>query len=211
MKIDDAIAVALAEWEQSFRDAAEADDCAAFEELLNSLDLPGGPDMVLEGTVLFVQRCVAYMTLDGRQVMDFLAQQHYDPRKAAGTPYRVTFDLQGKAYACMNLPASLRPVDLADLYGAPWFEYEVVGFNRFWIARADGELLSQEEIDDFEKVVEYDLRFDYDEEELSFWSDSYVYDGMLQFTLQDVYDTEEEDGAQSIATDLDDASNETGK
>ena len=88
---------------------------------------------------------------------------------------------------------------------------KVVGFDRFWIARTDGELLSQEEIDDFEEAVEYDLRFDYGEEELSFWSDSYVHDGMLQFTLQDVYDTDDdddkdEDGAQSIATGLDDAS-----
>ena len=82
MEIDDAITVALAEWEESFRDDAEADDCAAFEELLSSLDLPGDPDMVLEGTVLFVQRCVAYMTLDDCKVMDFLAQQQYDPRKA---------------------------------------------------------------------------------------------------------------------------------
>lgn len=171
------------------------------KELLISLDLSGDPDMVLDGTILFVQRCVAYMTLDSRQVIDFLAQQQYDPSKAVGAPYRVTFDLQGMAYACVNLPASLSPVDLADLYGAPWFEYKVVGFDRFWIVRADGELLSQEEIDDFEKAVEYDLRFDYDEEELSFWSDSYVHDGMLQFTLQDVYDTEEEDTEAGSSTD----------
>lgn len=214
MEIDDAITVALAEWEQSFRDAAEADDCAAFEELLSSLDLPGDPDMVLDGTVLFVQRCVAYMTLDGQQVMDFLAQQHYDPRKAVDAPYRVTFDLQGKAYPCVTLPASLRPVDLADLYGAPWNEYRVVGFCDFWIARADGVALSAKEIAGFDEAVEYDLRFDYGEDEVSFWSNPDTHDGRLKFTVQDVYDFEEdkendedeEEDVQSIATDLDDTS-----
>lgn len=134
MENDDAITIALTEWEESFRNDAEADDCMVFEDLLISLDLPGDADMVLEGTILFVQRCVAYMTLDGRNIMDFLAQQHYDPAKVAGAPYRVTFDLQGKAYACVNLLASLKPVDLADLYGAPWNEYRVVGFSDFWIA-----------------------------------------------------------------------------
>ena len=125
----------------------------------------------------------------------------------------MTFDLQGKAYACVNLPASLGAVDLADLYGAPWFEYKVVGFCDFWIARAEGEALSQKEITAFEEAVEYDLRFDYGEEELSFWSDPDTHEGVLQFTVQDVYDfeEEEEEDAQSSATGLDNASNETGK
>lgn len=44
--------------------------------------------------------------------------------------------------------------------------------------------------------MEYDLRFDYGEEELSFWSDPDIHDGILKFTLQDVYDFEDEEDAE---------------
>ena len=209
----DATTVALAQWEKSFRAAAEADNYKIFEALLLSLDLPEDPNLVLDGTIVFVQRCVAYMTLDDRQVMAFLAQQQYDPAKVADAPYRVTFNLHHRAYACVNLPASLGVVDLADLYGTPWEEYRAVGYCDFWIARADGVALRAKEITDFEETVECDLRFDYCEEELSFWADPDTHKGVLQFTVQDVYDFEEEDkdNAPFLATDLDDTLTTGGK
>ena len=84
-------------------------------------------------------------------------------------------------------------MDLADLYGAPWDDYRVVGYCDIWISRIDGLPLSDDEMSAFEKVVDYDLRFDYSEDELSFWFDPDTHDGVLKVTLQDVYDNELED------------------
>lgn len=47
--------------------------------------------------------------------------------------------------------------------------------------------LSAKEIAGFEDAVEYDLRFDYGEDEVGFWSDPDTHDEMLKFTVQDVY------------------------
>jgi len=96
-----------------------------------------------------------------------------------------------KAYARINLPASLRPVDLADLYGAPWDDYRVVGYCDIWISRVDETPLSPDEIAKFETVVDEDLRFDYSEDELNFWFDPDTHDGVLKVTVQDVYDDED--------------------
>ena len=189
---EDAAAMALLQWEQSFRDDAKADDYLLLQTHLQSLDLPDDPDLLLEGTILLVQMCAAYLTLDNQSLGLFLAQQTYDPDRAIGAPYTVTFDLCRKAYARLNLPASLRPVDLADLYGSPWNEYEVVGYCDLWIARADGNELSTEEMAAFEKAVDYDLRFDYGEDEVRFWFDPDTHAGILKVTVQDVYEGEDE-------------------
>lgn len=123
----EANAIALARWETSFRDAAKADSYQIFKDLLLSLDLPDEPGLMLDGSIVFVQHCVAYMTVDNMHVKDFLAMQPYDPSKAINASYRMTFDLHQKAYACLNLPATLGAIDLADLYGTPWNDYRVVG------------------------------------------------------------------------------------
>ena len=183
--------LALAQWEKSFRADAKADDYLIFREHLRRLDMPEQPNMLLDGTVVFVQMCAAYLELDGQEVIEFLERQTYDPRKSSDMPYQVTFDIHRKAYARINLPATLRPVDLADLYGAPWNEYRVVGYCDIWISRIDEVPLSPDEIAKFETVVEEDLRFDYSEDELSFWFDPDTHDGVLKVSIQDVYDDEE--------------------
>ena len=185
--------LALAQWEKSFRADAKADDCQILQAHLKSLDLPEKPNMLLDGTIVFVQMCVAYLELDGQEAIEFLERQTYDPRKASDVPYQVTFDIHGKAYARLNLPASLRPVDLADLYGAPWNDYRVVGYCDIWISRIDEVPLSLDEITKFETVVEEDLRYDYSEDELSFWFDPDTHEGVLKVSVQDVYDDEESD------------------
>lgn len=182
-----AITIALNRWEKSFRQDALADNHHVLQTQLRSLDLTVDTSLLLEGSIVFVQSCVAYMVLDEQQVTDFLALQQYHPTRVADAPYRLTFDLHQKAYACVNLPASLSPVDLADLYGTPWSDYQVVGYCDFWIARADGAALSSEEISGFEKVVDDDLRFGCAEDELSFWFDPDTHEGILKVTVQDVY------------------------
>ena len=193
MKKQKTTKLALAQWEKSFRADAKADDYRIFQAHLESLDLPDQPIMLLDGTTVFVQMCVAYLELDGQEVIEFLDRQTYDPRKSRDVPYQVTFDLHQKAYARLNLPASLRPVDLADLYGAPWNEYRVVGYCNIWISKIDEVPLSLEEIAKFETVVNEDLRFDYSEDELNFWFDPDAHAGVLKVSVQDVYDDEVSD------------------
>ena len=192
MENEEHIALALEEWEQTFRADAQADGCRLLQSQLQRLSLPGDPSLLLEGTISLVQMCAAYLALDNQAHGQFLAQQTYDPGRAVEAPYLVTFDLCGKAYARVNLPASLRPVDLADLYGSPWNEYQVVGYRDIWISRADGNALSSDEMAAFEQAVDYDLRFDYGEDEVRFWFDPDTHEGILKVTLQDVYEGEEE-------------------
>jgi hypothetical protein len=201
--------LALAQWEKSFRADAKADDYRIFEKHLKSLDLPDKPNMLLDGTIVFVQMCVAYLELDGQEVNEFLERQTYDPRMSRDMPYQVTFDIHRKAYACLNLPVSLRPVDLADLYGAPWNDYRVVGYCDIWISRIDEAPLSRDEIAKFETVVDKDLRFDYSEEELDFWFDPDTHDGVLKVSVQDVYDDEESDDEDDDMNGDDDSDSET--
>ena len=205
MENEEATATALEEWEQAFRADAQADGCQSLQAHLRSLNLPDEPALLLEGTILLVQMCAAYLTLDNQAHGQFLAQQTYDPGRAVGAPYLVTFDLCRKAYARVNLPASLRPIDLADLYGSPWYEYEVVGYCDLWIGRADGVALSGEESAAFEKAVDYDLRFDYGEDEVRFWFDPDTHEGILKVTVQDVCEGEEE------YDDVDEEEQEPGK
>jgi ADP-ribosylglycohydrolase len=180
--------LALAAWEETFRAAATADKYQFFQTHLRNLELPDEPDLLLDGTILFVQMSVAYLAMDGQQVTEFLAQQKYDPTQVNGVPYLVTFDIHGKAYARLKLPATLRPLDFADLYGTPWNRYERVGYSDFWISRVDGNALSAQEMADFEEIVESDLLFDYGEDEITFWFDPDSQEGTLKVTVQDVYD-----------------------
>ncbi len=193
MEESDPTGLALAKWETSFRAAAKADRYKLLKTHLRSLDLPDDPSLLLEGTVLFVRMVVAYLTLDNQKVIQFIEQQRYDPASVTDAPYTVTFDVFGSAYARINLPASLRPIDLADLYGAPWEDYGVVGYCDIWIARTDGVALSAEEMAGFEQVVTADLRYDYGEEELAFWFDPDTHEGILKVTVQDVYADEVDD------------------
>lgn len=184
--------IALREWEERFRADAKADNNQLFQTHLRNLELPDEPGLLLDGTILLVQMSAAYLTMDGQQVTEFLAQQKYDPSQVSGAPYLVTFDIHGKAYARINLPASLRPLDLADLYGTPWNTYERVGYSDFWISRVDGNALSVQEMADLEKVVESDLLFDYGEDEITFWFDPDSQEGTLKVTVQDVFDGDDD-------------------
>jgi hypothetical protein len=185
--------IALAAWEEAFRAAAEADDFEILRAHLHNLELRDAPDLLIDGTVFFIRTSVACLAMDGQQVADFLAQQTYDPTQANGAPYQVTFDIHGHSYARVNLPATLRPLDLADLYSTPWNEYMCVGYSDFWISRVDGYALSAEETADFENAVESDIRFDYGDDEVSYWFDPNSQEGSLKVTVQDVYDKSDDE------------------
>jgi ADP-ribosylglycohydrolase len=188
----EAVERALSEWEQDFRADAKADDHRIFRAHLRRLELPDEPELLLEGTILVVQMSLAYLALDNQEVQELLAQQRYEPTAVVRLPYQLTFDIHGKAYGRINVSAEMRQVDLADLYATPWHAYNRVGYRSFWISRVDGAPLSPQEITDFEKTVNDDLRFDYCEEEVDYWFDPDTYQGFLRVIVQDVYEEGED-------------------
>jgi hypothetical protein len=176
----------LEKWEREFRKAAKADKLVLFREHLRNLALPDEPEKLLEGSILAVRACCAYAGIGGQSSDHFLAMQEYHPSKGSDAKYAFTFDLCGKAFARVLVPSDIRVIDLADLYGHPWWEYEVAGYHFFWVSRTDGNALFNEESEYIEKAVTEDLLFDYTEDELDFWFTDSPVDGVLLVTLQDI-------------------------
>ena len=177
----------LKRWERKFRKAAESDDFAVLRDHLRRLELPDEPELLLHGTILFVQACCAYATLDGQKSFDaFLQLQSYFLRDAPDAKYAFTFDICGKGFARVLVPTKSGILDLADLYGNPWWEYEVCGYQCFWVSRTDGKALTEDELLQIQDEVTEDLRFDYSEDELDFWFNESAVQGALLVELQDV-------------------------
>ena len=176
----------LEKWEREFRSAAKVDQLALFRDHLKKLGLPDEPEKLLHGTILVVRACCAYATLDGQSYTKFLAMQKYRPIDAGDGNYALTFDLCGKASARIVASPKLDVIDLADLYGHPWSEYEICGYSCFWVSRTDANPLSDEETAQIEELVTDDLRFDYSEDELEFWFDDSTVEGVLLVTLVDI-------------------------
>jgi hypothetical protein len=147
----------------------------------------------VHGTVLAVQACCAYARIDGQPTAGFLELQKYCPADAPDARYAFTFDLYGKGFARVLVSAKSGILDLADLYGQPWWEYKVCGYSCFWVSRTDGKNLSDDELTKLQTEVTEDLRFDYSEKELSFWFDDTAVEGVLQVNLQDIDGVWEED------------------
>lgn len=185
----------LDDWERDFRAAAQADGCAIFRDHLRRLDLPDNPEFLLEGTIHMVRRLSPYASMDNRDEAfgQFLRMQTYNPLEAKDARYAFTFDLCRKAFARVLVETKSQTLDLADLYGCPWREYEVVGFRRLWISHPDWSNLTTEVVRQLEKEVTDDLRFDYSEAELDFWFDDSLNETYLFVTVQDVYEAEDED------------------
>jgi hypothetical protein len=85
-------------------------------------------------------------------------------------------------------------LDLADLFNHPWLEYKVVGYRSIWITRTDWAELKKREKNYLEEQVEYDLRFDYAEDEVDFWFDDSINKRCLFVTVQDHDEIDEVDG-----------------
>lgn len=184
--------ISLARWERELRKEAKADDCQLFREHMCDLDLPDEPKLLLAGTVLLVHACCAYASLDGRSYADFLDMQAYDPLESDGAKYLFTFDICGKAFGRVVVPAEPGTIDLADLYGHPWDRYGVCGYYGFWVSCADRGQLSPEESGRIQAEVEADLRYDYSEDELDFSFDDQSLPGVLLVTVSDVEEPEDE-------------------
>lgn len=187
---------ALQEWAEEIRAVARADKLSVFRDHLKRLGLPDKPKLLLEGTVQIVSFCAVYAAIDGQEerFIDFLNLQKYDPSKAPGARYAFTFDVIGKTYARVLVDAEVNVLDLADLYNHPWMKYRVVGYHSIWITRTDWAELTKKEKKYLEEQVEYDLRFDYAEDEVDFWFDDSINKRALFVWVQDHEEMDEGDG-----------------
>jgi len=182
------------QWERSFRASAKVDEYAILRNHLRRLGLPDSPDLLLEGTIHAVQACKDYSTLDrpdGKNFIPLLDMQRYNPADSQDARYAFTFDLGGKAYAMLLVEPGFRTIDLADLYGHPWHDYKVVGYNSISISRTDWKELTKEELRQLEEDVIGDLRFDYSEDEVEFSFEDSLDKTYLMVSVHDV--EEEED------------------
>jgi hypothetical protein len=195
----------LDQWERDFRATARDDDCAMFREHLGRLSArehlgrllrPDEPQLMLEATIRVVRMCSAYATVDNRaeEFGEFLNRQKYNLAEATDARYVFTFDLWGKAFARVLVETKVQTLDLADLYGSSWSDYEVVGFHYLWISHPDWTNLTNEELRQLEDEVTNDLRFDYAEDELDLWFDDSLDETYLFVTVQDVYESQDESG-----------------
>jgi tetratricopeptide (TPR) repeat protein len=195
--------IAIDRWERGFRAAAKADGYKILGDHLRRLELPDFPELLLEGTILAVRACCAYMDIDGldrKYLRNLLEMQQYDPADSTDARYAVTFDISGTTYARVLVEPGLRSIDLADLYGQPWWEYETAGYDWLCVSSIDWSELTSEDLRRLEGDVEYDLRFDYCDEEVDFWFDRPPDKTCLWVC---VYDVEEE--TQTVIERLDEA------
>ena len=154
---------------------------------MRRLSLPEKPELMLEGTIRVIQAILAFASLDGRPLGRFLDMQQYNSSEAPDARYAFTFDLCGKAFARV-LVNSLQEtlLDLADLYGYPWDDYKVAGYQSIWISHPNWSRLTGRELKQLESEVTDDLRFDYSEDELNFWFEGSPDASYLFVSLQDI-------------------------
>ncbi len=177
---------AFSQWANRFRRDAVKDDMKLLRKHLNRVGLPDEPEKLIDGTIMYMSGCCAYLNIDGRSIEEFLAMQQYRTAVDADAHYFFTFNLLGKTFG--RLVTSLYPhyVDLADLYGHPWNDFKMCGYSDFRIARVDDEDISTDEYNEIEKIVTGDILFDYSEDEIDIHVDNYSIDGVLICYVQDV-------------------------
>ncbi len=193
----------LDKWEQDFTAAALADDFAMFREHLEHLAEAyhldwtldsNQPQLMLQATIHIVRVCSAYAHLDGNAegFVQFLNLQKYNFTEALDAKYAVTVDFYGKALGRILVSVDLHTLDLADLYGSRWPDFEMAGFHHLWISHPDWSVLAKEELLRLEDLITDDLRFDYGEDEVAFYFDESLGDDYLFVTVYDAFEPEDE-------------------
>ncbi|MFH7326436.1 hypothetical protein [Desulfurivibrio sp. C05AmB] len=177
---------AFSRWANRFRRDAVKDDMKLLRKHLQRVGLPDEPEKLIDGTIMYMSGCCAYLNIDGRSIDDFLAMQQYRPDVDADADYFFTFNLFGKTFGRIIMSLYPHYVDLADLYGHPWNDFKMCGYSDFRVARIDDDDMSADECDEIEKVVAGDILFDYTEDEIDIHVDNYSIEGILICYVQDV-------------------------
>jgi hypothetical protein len=184
----------LRKWEKRFRADACSDNYALFCSHLRRFGLPEKPELMLEGTVNVMQAIWVFANLDRQPIGPFLANQQYDLSKPPDPHYIFTFDLCGKAFARVIVDSVQKyPLDLADLFGYPWQDYKVAGFQSIWISHPDWSPLTIEESQQLETVITEDLLFDYSKDEINCWFDDSIDPSFLFVSVNDRDPEEDEE------------------
>ncbi len=176
----------FSKWENQFRSDATKDGMLSLSKHLQRIGLTDHPQKLLHGTVMYLVGCCAYLGLDDREIGKFLAMQKYRPAVDADSHYAFTFCLHGRAFGRIITPLTGMCVDLADLYGHPWHEFQMCGYGEIRISRIDDGHLSKPEIEEIEQFIENDIYFDYGEDEVRFWTDPDSVPGVLIVCVYDV-------------------------
>jgi hypothetical protein len=175
---------AIQAWERKFRAAFERDGGSAFDVLIKRFGLWADAREMLDGTIDFVIATVALAQMDGAAVDEFLANQSYSGQGSTAV-YALTFDLAGRGAARLLVRPDLRIVDLADLYDYPWHRIQMSGYSQLWVSRIDDLDLEPSEIEELDRLVTYDIRFDMNEDEVLISFDHDSYEGALAITVDD--------------------------
>jgi hypothetical protein len=176
---------AFTQWADRFQYDALKDNMALLRKHLNRVGLPDEPEKLITGTIMYMNACCAYLSIDGRSYDDFLAMQAYHPELDTNSHYSFTFNLFKRTFGRIITPLDLKCLDFADLHHHPWDAFKTCGYSDVRVARLDGNDLSQDEMQAVEKAVTEDIRFDYSEDEVDVWFDQYTIDGILLVYCED--------------------------
>lgn len=157
----------LKQWTATFIKAAEADAFHGVETHLCRLGAPASGRAMAEATALMLAHLDGCYTVEHkrRDFRSLLSKQTYDPKRAEGARYVVTFDIFGRASARL-LVDELAELDLASLNWTEWLRYERIGYSRLWISRIDGRPLGKREVVRLSNAVQADFDVDYTDEEV---------------------------------------------
>ena len=192
----------LKEWLIQFRSDAESDALKLLDDHIDRLSevanvVPGVPKRLMDGTVNVVVACCAYWGLDSDdcdRTKRFLESQKYSLWERKGNGYVFTFDLHSMAYGSIRIEDALMLggyMDLADLYGHPWWEYERIGYDNLYVTRSDWGEFSAPELELIESQIIEDIRYDYSEDELNMWTELSDESNCFIVHLQDGYDEDD--------------------
>ncbi|NLB54618.1 MAG: hypothetical protein GX811_02415 [Lentisphaerae bacterium] len=183
---------AFSQWANRFRRDAVKDGMRLLRKHLQRIGLPDEPEKLIDGTIMYMSGCCAYLKIDGRAIGEFLAMQSYRPTLDADSHYSFTFNLFGLTFGRIITPLDMKCLDLADLHDHPWFDFKTCGYYDFRVARLDDKALSGDEIEDIEKEITYDIFFDYTEEDVDIWFDRDTIDGVLIVYVHDIFPEDQE-------------------
>ena len=173
-------------WANRFRRDAVKDNMELARDHLQRIGLPDEPEKLIDGTVMFMTACCAYLQIDGRSMDEVLDIQAYHPDLDTDSYYSLTFNLFDRAFGRVIAPRDIKCLDLADLHDFPWNDFKMCGYYDFRVARLDYKALSDPEMEEIENAITDDIRFDYSEEEVELLFDRDAIPGVLVVYVMDI-------------------------